>query len=206
MRRISGAVLISLAVVLVGAAACRFGGPSADPNEYLAFTDAAVDVSEDDGSSGGSNLTDSALEAELDATFEGTAFDGAESGDSAAADDSTADSVAIHPSPDGSPEAATCQPTASVCDPVHNTGCNPTQRCDVNSTQTQTPTGLCVFDSPSDAATCLATLFTESCGPGSTCVGGACRALCYCDSDCPTGQCCSGTAHAGGFVLCESCE
>jgi hypothetical protein len=48
------------------------------------------------------------------------------------------------------------------------------------------------------------TIFGETCMPGSTCVNGACQALCYCTPDCPTGQCCT-DASAQGFSLCGSC-
>ena len=187
-------------VALVGAAGCRFGGPSGDPAQYVTFADASADVSTGDDSSGGAS-TDVDLGAVPDATVDAST-------DVAASDDTgtATDGTAIGPSPEGS-TGASCTPTFAVCDPVHNTGCNPLQQCDVDPTQAQAPTGLCLFYSGSDAATCVAaTAFTGTCAQGSTCVGGACRALCYCDSDCPAGQCCPGTSHAGPFRLCESCE
>jgi hypothetical protein len=185
--------------LLIGVAACRFGGPSADPAQYVAFADASAEVGTGVGSSDDASI-DADLGTGSDATTDATP-DVAETDDTGTA----SDGAVIGPSPEGS-TGASCTPTAAVCDPVHNTGCNPLQQCDVDPTQTQTPTGLCLFYSSADAATCLATAFTESCAQGSTCVGGACRAVCYCDSDCPVGQCCPGTSHAGPFRLCESCE
>jgi hypothetical protein len=185
----------SIAIFLCGLTACRFGGPSADPHEYVSYDDgssvpdASEEASHGEEASAAFNATDSSSEAAQSSLSDATA-------DQDAANDTfPEDSIAV----------SNCQPSVPVCDPVHNTGCNPLQQCDVDPTET-TPTGLCVFGSPSDAAVCLATAFTENCGPGSTCVGGACRSLCYCDSDCPAGQCCSGTSSPGGFLLCESCE
>jgi hypothetical protein len=175
--------------------ACRFGGPSADPSQYVSLDDgssppdASEEISSGDDASEASDATDASSEATQGAPLDATP------------DQTAGEDV----SPEASMAVANCQPSFAVCDPVHDTGCNPLQQCDVDPTQTQTPTGLCVFNSPSDAATCLATALTESCGSGSTCVGGACRSLCYCDSDCPARQRCSGTSTAGGFLLCESC-
>jgi hypothetical protein len=101
-----------------------------------------------------------------------------------------------------------CGRMVPICDPVHNTGCNPLQQCDVDPNQPTTPTGLCLFgpspEAGAGAGTCLASLFTESCPARSTCVAGACRAVCFCDSDCPSSQCCSARGPVG-FNLCEPC-
>ncbi|MGO9839557.1 MAG: hypothetical protein ACLP1X_35720 [Polyangiaceae bacterium] len=190
MRRYSSAIF------LCGLTACRFGGPSADPSQYVSADDGSSSPEASDEASSGdeasveSDMPDASSEAAQGALLDATADEGA----------------GKNPFPEESTAVSNCQPSVPVCDPVHNTGCNPLQQCDVDPTQTQTPTGLCVFGSPSDAAMCLATAVTESCGPGSTCAGGTCRSLCYCDSDCPPGQCCSGTSNAGAFLLCESCE
>jgi hypothetical protein len=98
-----------------------------------------------------------------------------------------------------------CSSTAAVCDPVHNTGCNPFQQCDVDPSQASTPTGLCLFGGGTDAGTCLATIFTESCPAKSTCVDGGCRTLCFCNGDCPVGECCSDRSGPPGFTMCGGC-
>jgi hypothetical protein len=102
----------------------------------------------------------------------------------------------------------TCEPATPIatCDPVRNTGCPPLTQCDVDTGAT-TPTGRCVFFQASlDSTTCSATFLNESCEAQSTCVGNACRKLCYCDSDCPTGQCCNDSFDPQGvFKLCSPC-
>jgi len=181
-------------VLYCGLTACRFGGPSANPDQYVSLDDgssspeASEEASSGDEATPESGATDAPSDDALGAVLDATTDQGA----------------GRDTSPDESIAVSNCQPSVPVCDPVHDTGCNSLQQCDVDPTAL-TPTGLCVFSSASDAAMCLATALTESCEPGSTCVGGACRALCYCDSDCPVGQCCSGTSGAGGFLLCESC-
>jgi hypothetical protein len=97
----------------------------------------------------------------------------------------------------------------AVCDPVHNTGCNPFQQCDVNPSDADVPTGQCVgapFGGGSDASPCTANFLTETCSAKSTCVNGGCRALCFCDGDCPAGLCCSDPSGAPGFKVCGSCS
>lgn len=56
-----------------------------------------------------------------------------------------------------------------------------------------------------EAGACTASFFSESCPPKSTCVDGGCRELCFCDADCPAGQCCSDTSGPPGFTLCRPC-
>jgi hypothetical protein len=115
-------------------------------------------------------------------------------------DDVGLDDAASGEAPDGS-----CSGTVAVCDPVHDTGCNPLQQCDVDPSQTTTPTGLCVFAAAPEGGPCTSTVFTESCPARSTCFGGSCRELCFCDADCPAGRCCSDTSGPPGFLLCGSC-
>jgi hypothetical protein len=176
-------------------AACRFGGPSGDPEAYVAFP---VDGGEDasaGASSGGAQATD---DDSGGSNSEASAGDDT-NGDDAAGDDAVAGDDAA---------GGTCGRTIPVCDPVHNTGCNPFQQCDVDPSQMTTPTGLCLFYSGSDASApgaCMTTLITETCPAKSTCVSGACRALCFCDSDCPASQCCSDTSGPPGFRLCRAC-
>jgi hypothetical protein len=168
------------ALSLAGLVACRFGGPSANPDQYVAFADATADrapalMTTTPGDDGGSTMpVDDAAEAPPDAGLD----DATEGG---------------------------CSSTVAVCDPVHNTGCNPLQQCDVNPLQTNMPTGQCVLGGSMDAGLCIASIFTESCAPGSTCVDGGCRQLCFCNADCAPGQCCSDTSGPPGFTLCRPC-
>jgi hypothetical protein len=107
---------------------------------------------------------------------------------------------------DGVVEGGACVAAVAVCDPVHNTGCNPLQQCDVDTLQTLTPTGLCVFNSGSEGGgACTMTFVSESCAPKQTCASGVCRALCFCNADCPIGQCCSDASGPRGFTLCGTC-
>jgi hypothetical protein len=178
---------VSLAT-LATLAACKLGGPSADPAAYLFIPDnAAVDEASMGGSSSGAD-DDASLST------------GAGLPDGPSTSPSNGD--------DAEPPAAACSDASSVavCDPVHNTGCNPLQQCDVDPTQASTPTGLCLFNAgQADAGSCTMSLVSETCAPKSTCVGGACRPLCECDSDCPVGACCSDTSGPPGFLLCKTC-
>ena len=191
--------LLPFLLVLLG---CRTGGPSADP---LAYVETAVDATDatqgapapaDDGSALDDSFTPSPDDA-MNPTSDdagSSAADGGGVGDGAAGD---------------APVGSACMPTVAVCDPVHNTGCNPLQQCDVDSQNTTAskPTGLCVFPGGGsvDASPCTATFVNESCAPKSTCVSATCRLLCFCTSDCPTGQCCSDTSGPLGFRLCRTC-
>lgn len=178
------------ALALPALVGCRLGGPTGSPDEYVAFpSDAAID-----GTAGGMTVFgDDATGAASDDGTGATGDDGG--GDDA--DDFASD--------------AGCTSTVAVCNPVHNTGCNPLQQCDVNPTPPTPgmPTGNCVFGSGSDAGAagaCTMSVFTESCAAGSTCVDGGCRQVCFCNADCPTGQCCSDTSGPAGFTLCGACQ
>jgi hypothetical protein len=198
-------------VGLAGLVACRFGGPSADPDAYVAFPDAAEvgaspvplgdDTTLSSGDEGGNTAGGDANSGDANTD---DAFTTA-----ASADDATAHDASTGDAPSGDAsytrEGAACTGAVAVCDPVHNTGCNSLQQCDVDPTQTTTPTGLCVFASPAEGGACLSTIVTESCPPEFTCVGVECRQLCFCDTDCPTGQCCSDTSGPPGFTLCRPC-
>ncbi len=180
---------------MLALAACRFGGPSADPDAYLASPPpdgGSKAVLADDG-------TDDATIATIDAPAVAPPV-----GDDASTDVA---SPLMHPTTDDDAgSAGGCAPTVAVCNPVRNTGCNPLQQCDVDTTQKTTPTGVCVFNSGSEAGgACATSIFSESCPAQSTCVNGACRALCFCDADCPTGSCCTDTSGPAGFTLCEKC-
>jgi hypothetical protein len=185
-------------------ASCRFGGPSANPNAYVAYDsgdDAAL------GDEPASEGDDAAFEP-TDATV--VTADGASHGDAGPPGDVAMPGDAAGTDDASTPDEASgdggCTATVAVCDPVHNTGCNPLQQCDVDTTQTSTPTGLCVFNSGSEGGgACTMSIVSESCAPENTCVSGACRALCVCDADCPIGQCCSDTSGPPGFTLCKDC-
>jgi hypothetical protein len=196
------------AALLAGLTACRTGGPSANPEEYVVFPDASTGL---DSAAGGSTTPPAGDDGE-------TAPPGDDAGDDADAtpaevgpldglDGASNDSEGGDDGASSDPEGGTCSaPTVAVCDPVHNTGCDAVNQCDVNPLGTASmPTGLCVFPSGADAAPCLATSFTESCPAKSTCASGACRLLCFCDGDCPMSQCCSGSSGAPGFNVCGSC-
>jgi hypothetical protein len=181
---------------LAGLVACRFGGPTADPAAYVAFPDAAgnggVDAAyvADDGGSPASPV---------DATT-------VPSGGDANRDDAPGGDASADDTPNGeTTDAGACSGTVAVCNPVRNTGCNALQQCDVDPSQATTPTGLCVFGSAAEGGPCLSTIFTESCPPQFTCVSGGCRELCFCDADCPAGQCCSDPSGPPGFTLCRPC-
>jgi hypothetical protein len=176
---------------------CRFAGPSANPDEYVALdagADAALEGAQ--GSQG-----DDAAVAPTDADASVAASDDASPADTPPQGDASDAST-----PDAVVEGGACAATVAVCDPVKNTGCNPLQQCDVDTTQTSTPTGLCVFNSSSEGGgACTMSFVSESCPPKHTCVSGACRALCFCNADCRIGQCCSDTSGPRGFTLCGTC-
>jgi hypothetical protein len=178
-------------VGLAGLVACRFGGPTANMDDYVAFPDAAEASSVDAAFS----ADDGAASATPGDTTTGPSDDDATGGD-ASTDDAPPSDLA---------EGGACTGTVTVCDPVHNSGCNSLQQCDVNSFVTTTPTGLCVFASPAEGGSCLSTIVTETCPPKFTCVSGACKELCFCNGDCPIGQCCSDTSGPPGFTLCRPC-
>ena len=187
--------MLAAAVALAALTACRFGGPSGNPSAYVTYPDDAA--SQDaEGEEGGQDTPDG-----QGATGGDDATLGTTDAAMAAGGDSAGDDVAI-----GDDASSGCGLTIAVCNPIHNTGCNALQQCDVDTTQTMTPTGVCVFNSGADAAgPCTTSVFTESCAPQSTCVSGACRALCACDTDCPAGDCCSDTSGPAGFTLCQKC-
>jgi hypothetical protein len=177
-------------------AACRFGGPSADPNAYVSFP---TDATATDGAE------DASMSEALDApeSIDGTARVDAPADDAPADDASAGEGGSDAPSTDGH---AACASAIAVCDPIHDTGCNALQQCDVDLTQATTPTGACVFNSAqSDGGPCTVSVLSESCPPRFTCIASACHALCACDSDCPPTTCCSDTGGPPGFRLCQPC-
>jgi len=107
-----------------------------------------------------------------------------------------------------------CQPATppAICDPVKNTGCLvPFSFCDIDPAQA-VATGRCVFPwtttpLPDAGGSCFVDMMTDTCTPTSTCVEGSCRKICYCDTDCPGGQCCTEPAPGSSttFKLCAPC-
>jgi hypothetical protein len=191
-----------LALPLVGLAACRFGGPSADPNTYVAYP---PDASGADGGTTAPPGDDGSVQPSgADDTGSMSGDDSTSGGDASNGDDAVA--------PGGDSEGGSCSPMVSVCDPVHNTGCTG-QQCDVNPlSSASAPTGTCILfgTGASDAgipngSACFASPFNESCPAKSTCFNGACQELCFCDPDCPTGHCCSNSGPPG-FKVCGSCS
>ncbi|HLK41535.1 MAG TPA: hypothetical protein VKU41_32525 [Polyangiaceae bacterium] len=186
------------ALLCAWSVACRFGGPSSNPDEYVALLDAAMQdasafATPVEGDDGGSTPATGASNAP--GADESSAPD---QGDSGAADDSSA--------ADDATEAGACSSSVAVCDPIHNTGCNAIQQCDVDPAHVDAPTGQCLLDFGGiEAAPCAASFLWASCPPHSTCVSGACRQLCFCNADCPAGQCCSDTSGPRGFSLCHAC-
>ena len=184
------------AIAFATSTACRFGGPSADPNAYVSFPSDAT---------GTDGAEDASVSEALDGSTPIDEPDRVEAAaDDAATDDATAgDGASDAPSTDGH---AACASSIAVCDPIHDTGCNALQQCDVDLTQTTTPTGACVFNSAQpDGGPCTVSVLSESCPPRFTCIGNACRALCACDGDCPPTTCCSDTSGPPGFRLCQPC-
>jgi hypothetical protein len=116
------------------------------------------------------------------------------------------------------PTPGACQPATApaICDPVKNLGCLvPFSFCDIDSTQV-VATGRCVFPwtstpppapLPDGGGSCFVDATTDTCVATSTCVQGSCRKLCYCDSDCQPGDCCTEPAPGSSttFKLCKPC-
>lgn len=194
-------------LVLSGAlAACRFGGP--DPVATQPSLDAqwlpdmgydAGDLTPDLGvpdDSGDPNADTGAPETTVTET-DVDAGETLEAATDAGTDASIVDTGVCTP------------PTPITCDPVKNTGCNAFTRCDVSDSY---DTGQCVDLGAlgvGAACTTSAPLFgfpgTDTCNHGLTCQSGKCIALCYCDSDCSSGQCCNVSLGANGFSACGGC-
>jgi hypothetical protein len=184
------------AISLFALTACQIGGPYSNPYDYAQVGDASGDVSlatepalaGDDAAPASGDDAPAALTEDV-----GPASDDGGGGDDGG--------LGTGPGDGG----GACSPAVAVCDPVHNTGCNALQQCDVNPFQATTPTGQCVLGGGAEGGACTVSIFNESCAPGSTCVSGTCRQLCFCNSDCPAGQCCSDHTGPGGFTLCRPC-
>jgi hypothetical protein len=175
--------------------ACRIGGPSASPDAYIEFPTEAGDASEQ---------TPAATESGMDDASEAASGPDALSIADAPLDATTATDASAG---EGGDAACTLPASIPVCNPLTNTGCILSQ-CDIDTTKS-TPTGVCVLASPfpNDAGSaCTQVSGSVSCQPQFTCSGGLCSQVCFCNSDCPAGSCCSGTVAATGFGLCGACH
>ncbi|HEX3771266.1 MAG TPA: hypothetical protein VHV30_10395 [Polyangiaceae bacterium] len=181
-----------LAWLLVAAASCKFGGPSGNPEAYVTEpSDASTDATAD---------ADATTPPSDDGPAADDTSDAQDTGPGDAADAGVDDALEARPANDA------CGKAVAVCDPIHNTGCNPLQQCDVDTSQATTPTGICVFNGgAADGAPCSSSVVNESCPPKSTCSAAQCRELCACDADCPAGQCCSDPTGPPGFLFCAPC-
>lgn len=145
------------------------------------------------GGSGSISSADAATKAAHDAG-PGSMNDAGAPGDQRADASSEAGSACAPPSP-----------SPAVCDPVNDTGCGSGMQCDVDLLQSELA-GLCAFSTQYDAGPCTATGLSESCPVKQTCVLGTCRKLCYCDSDCAPGECCTERLDDTlGWMLCAPC-
>jgi hypothetical protein len=125
--------------------------------------------------------------------------------DSAAPD--SGDGSADSGTPDSGAECAALD--AAQCNPVTNEGCPASLQMQCAVSFDAPLTGYCIFNSggppPALGGACLNTVITESCPPKSTCVAEQCRKLCFCDSDCEAGQCCTEPLQSTGFKVCGDC-
>jgi hypothetical protein len=182
--------------------ACRFGGPSGNPEAYVSFpSDASAMPGTMDASMVASPIADAGSVPD-----EAGALDRGSPGPSGSGDAASGDAGSVDGGFGGGQDACSSAASVAVCDPIHNTGCNPLQQCDVDPSVQSPPTGLCLFNSAqAEGGACTMSIVSESCSPGSTCVSGTCRQLCACDGDCMSGECCSDTGGPPGFLLCQPC-
>jgi hypothetical protein len=212
------------------ASACRFGGPSGDPTLLVVADAGGVDAGGGQGGQTGSGGP--AGSGGIAGTGGGTGSGGA-GGTTADASDDVADDttseggfdgdvglVDVRAEADAVPDGGSfdsgpptgCAPpfTSAVCDPVCNAGCPSLFRCDITGTPR---TGVCVGTLLSTAAegmACTRSLATDDCVERLSCVEGACRRLCYRDTDCTTtGTCCTTAidfdAGPSGYKICGPC-
>lgn len=186
------------AIGLTCLVACRFGGPTANADEYVAFPDAEGKDASFPAVSGDDSAPENGDTADGGSVDESSASDASDGADGGSGDDgSTGDDAG---------DAGGCSSPVAVCDPIHNSGCNAVQQCDVDPLHADAATGQCLLDFGGiDGGSCSTSFIWASCPPHSTCVGTSCRQLCSCNADCPTGQCCSDTSGPPGFMLCRPC-
>jgi len=218
-RKLFSLCALDLALVVTG---CRFSGSAADPYAEAPLSEAKGGAGGTASTSGTDGTTDSGGTTDTGGTDTG-ATGGSSGNDGSAADVTGAggatggttapDAVAGTTLPPSS-----CQPATppAICDPVKNIGCLvPFSFCDIDQMQA-VASGRCVFPwtsnppplAPRDAgSSCYVDATTDTCVATSTCVHGSCRKLCYCDSDCGAGECCTELApgSSSAFRLCKPC-
>ena len=232
--RIPSFWVLGLGVVV---ASCRFGASPTDPYTDAPLTAAkggagghgAGDSTETGGSddtggsdgaggtdgTGGSSDTGGAGESGGTSDAGGTSNAGGAATGGRGSAGGDAGTVATGGSEGGMPSTpGACQPATppAICDPVKNFGCLvPFSFCDIDTAQV-IATGRCVFPWSSTAPAptppaCFMDVTTDTCMPTSSCVNGTCRKLCYCDSDCQPGDCCTEPAPGAStaFKLCKPC-
>jgi hypothetical protein len=215
----SPALLLSLLLAaLHGASGCRFQRePAASPfaadaslgavelpSEPIANAGRGADA---DGGGGGRQQNPAVHDSGgLSAGAGGTAGAASSGGTGGAAGAAMDRDASVDPPIADSDASASCAaPTVAVCNPVTNQGCpDLMMQCAVDPAA-PVLSGYCIFSAPMDAGPCLNTLVTESCPPTSTCLGGECRTLCFCDTDCDEGQCCVEPVGNLGFKVCGDC-
>ncbi len=215
---------VSLAGLALATGGCRFGATGTDPFADMDLADAAPSSGGQGGTPDTGGATDTGGTTDTSpsggagaggttSSVDAGGFVGAQAGGSGNALGSTFPPDSGFPGVGGAPSGCGPAQPAAICDPVRNVGCLvPFSACDIDPTQA-VPSGRCVFPFASapantDAgASCQVNATTETCVPSSTCVGGACRKLCYCDADCVPGECCTEVAPgaSGVFKLCKAC-
>lgn len=186
---------LRVATMSVLLASCTFGGSDEDPTNGLSPVQVNIDGGEP--STDGDDADDDEPMTRLDASS--SRPDSSVRGDASAGDSGARDGGAK----DGGSTICKAPTAHVVCDPVNNTGCNPFAQCDVDP-DGMSASGRCVYWTISLGG-CSANALNETCDPKNTCVNNTCRKLCYCDSDCPSGQKCSEAAPgpAGPVKLCK---
>lgn len=172
--------LRSLSISLL-AASCTFGGSDEDPTMGLRPSDAGPSV-------------------------DAPTLDAAARVDAAPIDAKVSAKDSALPT-DAAPTLLCTPATAvDVCDPVHNTGCDPFTQCEIDPTAS-TASGRCVYWNVQLGDQCSSDGLATTCEGPASCVDGSCRTPCYCDEDCGAGSCCRAAAPgpAGPVMLCEPC-
>jgi len=201
---------VQLTLVCVVLLACKYGGSDDDPLMGLepgsaAEPDALGGLMGDDVMS--SNDASVAPSPAKPPTTSGSA-DAGKPPTTGSVDAGVATGKPTTPANPSTPANA-CGPATAIatCDPVRNTGCPPLTQCDIETSAT-VATGRCVFYQATPGVPCSSSFVNVTCDAQNTCVGGECRKMCYCDSDCPPGNCCndtSGPGPSGVFKLCRPC-
>jgi hypothetical protein len=130
-------------------------------------------------------------------------LDGAVSSDAATTSDSSRDGSSMAGGEGGGSLSCVPRTPLPVCDPVKNMECPVFTQCDID-TEATVQAGRCVIWTLGLIG-CNADAVSTTCDATNACVDGACRKLCYCDSDCAADKKCTGTAPgpAGVAKICQ---